>query len=641
MDTPNLAADHLMGDDAFLIDDASINGAGLSQLREISASELDKRWRELATANNPGDITAADFTKLQGIESGAQVNVGVEFTQGEKTKLAAYPATPPSGEDNIFQGVFAVAPAVANYAAGEVYFNSTDGRFYERIDAAIRNNTLTIANFTPAAVPSTPGNLQDSGFSVGRAVSYGTSPFTGWNELRLRLDSDAQGNTQFYLEAQTNQNLFAGLAIQVGATSFTFRRDSSTAAGGDIWTSNNVATAPWGFTSVALVVTCTNRPFTSTEAQWHSLELAQDDYNALTGVTLGTDNQLTFEQHTGPDHDIDLTQFKQASWATEGNTDFIPSAKIELTQTLIDGTGIGETMASGQTARGPLRLFSPTFDLDDTDKQHGIFYVRVNLHIVDADTTTSFSNSTVTRTLTLSSRHRASVMRQDSEEYSATVGTPGERIGDRTVRLFRGTTLVGRLRLLLSRNSDKELGYYVDWVRSSGSSSISFQLLNFSVEFTHNDTPAGGVSQDAEILNQLAQNATLTRNSNNVLTDLRYTVPADKAGRYLIEFKASVDIRGVTRQNGSANTQTGALTQPDASVMYMVVRGAGNKEYAFNAHVLIAPDGQRTLDAEGFGILAAGEILEPFVGFRGQTGSAGTGVVNSGTNSYLRLVYLG
>ena len=291
---------------------------------------------------------------------------------------------------------------------------------------------------------------------------------------------------------------------------------------------------------------------------------------------------------------------------------------------------------------------------------------------------------------------------------------------------------------------------------------------------------ADRVLQDPEILNQLATDDTLARNSNNVIEALRYTVPAGKAGRYIIEFKASVDLSGVTRQSGSgtqailsqsdltaavslaqpvantvgatrwqdifSHTVTAAeaarglmeidadvvaavasgsddsvdrpllavrliqgtehrgenqryfrftagtpltcpvsgviqvasgdvikvqaqmirLTQanttlnasvttdshwsrlsfsggrtPDISIMYMVVRGAGNKEYAFNAHVMTAPDNLRTLDAEGFGILAEGEVLEPFIGFRGDAGSAGMGRVRSGINSYLRLMYLG
>ena len=355
------------------------------------------------------------------------------------------------------------------------------------------------------------------------------------------------------------------------------------------------------------------------------------------------DDHLRFSQHTGPDHDIDLTAYRQADWATDGNTDFIPAAKIELTQTLIDGTGIGITSAGGQSARGPLRLFSPAFDLDDPDKQHGIVYVRVELDDCGCGRDdVSFANDSVVRSITQTARIRASVMRQDDNEYAAGANQ-GERVGD-AVTVYRGAVAVGTPSLWISRNSDKELGYFVDWSRASGASAIEFQLLNFSAEFTHNDvSDAGvvGVSQDPEILLSLTANETLNRNTNNVMEELRYTVPVGKAGRYLVEFKASVDISAVTRRSASVGGSPLTFTPADSSVMYMVVRGAGNKEYAFNAHVLVAPDSQRTLDAEGFGVFAEGEVIEPFVGFRGQTGSANSGVVNNNTNTYLRLVYLG
>ena len=550
----------------------------------------------------------------------------------------------PAGADGGYLGAYANPPAVE---VGKEYYNTSDHKRYRGVATAQAVNTLSF-NLTPRAVPSTPGNLEQSGFDVDGVVTYGVSPLTGWRALKLQIDRGG-AETQFYLEAETSQGLFSGLSMQVGAAQFTFRRDSSTSAGGDIWTSNDVSAAPWGFNAVAVVVHSDNAPFTSTVNQWHWLPQAGEDnsYNALTGASYAA-GTLTFPRHTGAALGVDIPE--PASWAEKDNTDFIPASKIELTQTLIDGTGIGITSAGGQSARGPLRLFAPTFDLDDPDKQRGIIYVRVNLAIVDADATTSFAADSVVRQVTQTARIRASVMRQDDNEYSA-AANQGERVGD-AVTVYRGGVAVGTPALYISRNSDKELGYFVDWARQSGASAIEFQLLNYSVEFTHNDVSDGGgvgVSQDPEILVSLSANESLRPNTNNVMEGLRYTVPAGKAGRYIIEFKASVDIRNLVRQSAGLSinfaAQTFRYTDADETIVYMVVRGNRNKEYAFNAHLLHAPDGQRTLDAEGFGILAEGEVVEPFIGLRGDAGTVGPsgllGVVNMGINTYLRMIYLG
>ena len=467
-------------------------------------------------------------------DPGAKGDTGAAGPTGPRGADGPTGATGPAGADGAsggYLGAYAVPPAVE---VGKEYYNTGDNRRYLGIASAQSVNSLSFT-LTPAPVPSTPGVLQGSGFSVGRAVTYGATPFAGWNDLTLQVDTDAQGNTQYYLEVATTYRLFEGFSLQVGTVQFTFRRDSSTSGGGDIWTSNDVSAAPWALgVAVPCVAHCSNTPFTSTVNQWHWLPYAGEDnsYNALTDVSLTDDNQLRFSQHTGPDHDIDLTAYRQADWATDGNTDFIPAAKIELTQTLIDGTGIGITSAGGQSARGPLRLFSPAFDLDDPDKQHGIIYVRVNLTIVDADATTSFANDSVVRSITQTARIRASVMRQDDNEYAAGANQ-GERVGD-AVTVYRGAVAVGTPSLWISRNSDKELGYFVDWSRASGASAIEFQLLNFSVEFTHNDVAAAGLAGLPDLTvttDGLTANIALTPGSYHTIVDIPIT--ASNAGVWL------------------------------------------------------------------------------------------------------------
>ena len=594
---PHFSAENIAEDDDFMLHDASQTQGGASQFVEATVPQT----RRVLLRNGADYGSAGEVFK--------KTASGYEW------------------DAENFIGALDSAPTVE---VGKVYYNAADHRFYEGINQTSKSNTLRFS-LTPAAEPSTPSNLQGSGFSVGRVVTYGTSPLTGWNDFTLQVQSG-----QYYLEVATSQDLFTGLSMTVGANTFTFRRDSSTQAGGDIWTSNDASASPWQLgVAVDVVVHATNAPFSVTSDVWHYLPIYSEDhtFNALTDVELTSDNQLRFEQHTGPAHDIDLSEFKQASWADEDDTSFIPASKIHLSQTLIDGTGIGITLGNGQTARGPLRLFSPTWDLDDSDKTHGIFYARVDLTIVDADATTSFSSTSVVRTFTETARIRASVLRQDDNEYQATGGNQGELIGASSKAVYRSGVLVGRIQLRLAHNSDNELGYYVDWNRSSGASSISFQLNNFSVEFTHNDiSEGGGVAFDASVQTTLNANLTLNPNTNNEITALRQTIAAGKGGTYLISLQTNINLAGLTRDAGAGTT------------VYFFLRDQNNEEHALNSWYFVDPNEGRTISVQGWSdTISDNDVLTPVIAARG--GSTGGTFVLSGSQSplhtFLRLKRIG
>ena len=190
---------------------------------------------------------------------------------------------------------------------------------------------------------------------------------------------------------------------------------------------------------------------------------------------------------------------------------------------------------------------------------------------------------------------------------------------------------MGTPSLWISRNSDKELGYFVDWSRASGASAIEFQLLNFSVEFTHNDTPAVS-GFDASVQTTLSADATLAPNGNRELTELRQTIAAGKGGTYLIRMSAGLNLSGLTRDAGAGTT------------VYFFLRDQNNEEHALNSWYFVDPNEGRTVEVDGWSdTIQDNDVLTPVIAARGGS-TGGTFTLSSQTNplqTFLRLKRIG
>ena len=112
-DTPALAVNHLADDDAFLLDDASVSTG--SQLKEISVSELDKRWNPPPTAASQYFGSASDDTapftagfhelpsSVTGGRTATQVNTAIESYTGQDSPTDMFDPSriPPNELDSV------------------------------------------------------------------------------------------------------------------------------------------------------------------------------------------------------------------------------------------------------------------------------------------------------------------------------------------------------------------------------------------------------------------------------------------------------------------------------------------------------------------------------------------------------------
>ena len=542
--------------------------SGLSGNARLPAAAV----RDLPTGGGGLAAVTSDATLTGNGTSGSPLGVANPFTAADETKLDSIDA---GAEVNLFVGVFGAAPAVANYTAGQVYYNSADNRLYELIAPAAMSATLTFT-ITPRNTAAQGGGDNGAGFNADTSdpvnERYGVSPLTGWLKLQQVVDTGG-GQTRYYLESEANDAIFGGQGFSItlaDGRTLHFTRESSSGGVSNYTSTGEEDSRIFQVGAAQSITVHANgtTPFTAgVNKQWHYLQVGPEQYNALTSVSV-IDDDLVFGRRTGAAVTADLEPYKQASWATAGNTDLIPAAKIPVAESLIDGNGIGLTSGGGQSLRGPLRLFDPpgavNWDLDDTDKQTGVYHIRVQVNITDADSTTSFRNNVVDRAEVRTARMLGSVLRQDSNRYADTGNLQGERIGN-NLGVYRGSVLVGTLSIWLATDNDSRLGYYLDWVRASGSSSISFTLTNFRIDFAHSDTSgtadSGASTGTPGVLSRASLSAAiaLQQPNANTINSARWqdvfthTVTAAEAARGFMDINANVYAQVASGTDTSGN----------------------------------------------------------------------------------------
>ena len=181
-----------------------------------------------------------------------------------------------------------------------------------------------------------------------------------------------------------------------------------------------------------------------------------------------------------------------ARWATQGQPE--PKTQLAIT-TLISGAGIGLTVndSSQDYRSGQLRGFSPTFNLNDADKMHGVIQVEAQLDLVNrASSTIGFTDETanpVTRILFKGWTLSSTVRRASAYLTGIDSAFHGVLIGEQDVRNGAGT--LGVAKLWLGRDVAGNLGYFVTFEGSSGSSQTGFALALSNIEsvFLHQDGP--------------------------------------------------------------------------------------------------------------------------------------------------------
>ena len=184
-----------------------------------------------------------------------------------------------------------------------------------------------------------------------------------------------------------------------------------------------------------------------------------------------------------------------AAWATQGQPR--PVTLLALTK-LAQGTGAGlSIVTSTADVRNALSGFTPTFDLDDADKQTGILQVEASLTLARGSVTTLGFDTNGTNPLTTKRVNGfafASQLRNDDAYVSAVDGdVHGTVIAKLPV--YNSTVKLGDVSLLIGRNANNQVGYALVYEGDVGATQNFEIQLSIEAAFIHNDgAPASAVS---------------------------------------------------------------------------------------------------------------------------------------------------
>ena len=220
----------------------------------------------------------------------------------------------------------------------------------------------------------------------------------------------------------------------------------------------------------------------------------------------------------------ELTPGVAAPWATQGQPE--PRTLLAITQ-LIDGAGVGLTVnnASANTF-GPNTGFMPAFDLDDADKQQGIFEIEATLRFTARSANTiSFEDGGAIIETRITGFIFASALRATDEFVVNTL--TGVKVAEATV--YDGSTVLGTLALRMVRDGDNVAGYAFQFESGLGSGSQNFAVsATLDIAFLHNDAPpaatAGGLT--FTLIQEFVSNSNIG-------------LPYDFSGQGLTDFQAA------------------------------------------------------------------------------------------------------
>ena len=161
--------------------------------------------------------------------------------------------------------------------------------------------------------------------------------------------------------------------------------------------------------------------------------------------------------------------------------------RLAITE-LAEGPGTGITVTSaGQVKRNALSGFNPAFNLQDANNRSGILEVEFRLDIsTRAPNSVGFDQAGGTQAIVTGWTHSSSVL-----SASAYSGSSDEGIEIGSQEVYNGSTELGSLKLFLAKDGSNQLGYYLSYAPSGGTSSQNFAVsLRLNAEFYHNDAPA-------------------------------------------------------------------------------------------------------------------------------------------------------
>ena len=149
-----------------------------------------------------------------------------------------------------------------------------------------------------------------------------------------------------------------------------------------------------------------------------------------------------------------------------------------------------------------ITLFNPVFDLDDDDKQNGVFNITLNVRLDNVtDVNMGFvqgkSNQDASdRSRNVSARIFASTLRNTDAFIVRSTGALNGVAVDLPI-IYSGPTLVGEPEFLLVRDSSNRAGYYEYYTGTAGVSTPNIRITIIGISFVSNDAPADVVTGTA------------------------------------------------------------------------------------------------------------------------------------------------
>ena len=192
-------------------------------------------------------------------------------------------------------------------------------------------------------------------------------------------------------------------------------------------------------------------------------QLRLDATGATADVTIGSLPTIHPSYYGTDSDETDIGYHELEAYAVSGTTARIPQNRLPFSTGVVHtgaATGLNVELST-RSVRSNLTLFSPVFDLDSAQNQTGVFEADATLTLTER-TSNSVGFTTAqpaVDTTSISGLTFATVMRASTDYASG--ARNGVELGSTGV--FLGSTQLGTLRVMLAKNSNNQVGYYLDW----------------------------------------------------------------------------------------------------------------------------------------------------------------------------------
>ena len=181
----------------------------------------------------------------------------------------------------------------------------------------------------------------------------------------------------------------------------------------------------------------------------------------------------------------------QASWADEGQPEPV-TAGVDILASNQAGPGLAVT-SSGATAYASAQSASPTFDMDDSDKTHGVVETAFSLTLSNkSNNTIAFEQAANQDEADDASTERGSDFATITEIQATPTYLPSTANGvpiGAAIPIYQGSSTLGNVQFYLTRDANNLLGWHFVYTGEAGTASFNI-ASTVSVAFQYADPPS-------------------------------------------------------------------------------------------------------------------------------------------------------